>query len=119
MNSFQLKDRVIVNSGAVKGVSGKIVARSACTSNLTVLLDDGQTVNVMPYEVRHEGSLPTIDAPAKVLEMWGNLQQDLHRAAIADLRAALEVYVHENRGGGIDDIEISKFIDWLEARGKK
>lgn len=34
------------------------------------------------------------------------------------LRARLEEYCHERRGSGIDDIEIGKFLDWLEGKGE-
>lgn len=30
------------------------------------------------------------------------------------LRRLLEQYAHENRGGGVDDIEIDRFLEWIE-----
>lgn len=52
--NYKVNDRVVVNSGGVKNVSGTVRAVSRRTGGLTVNLDRpaGTRVNVMPYEVQ-------------------------------------------------------------------
>lgn len=58
MSEYKRGDRVVVNSGNVRGVAGTVVAQSKVTRSLTIKLDmpndRERVVNVMPYEVQRE-----------------------------------------------------------------
>jgi hypothetical protein len=58
-------DKVIVNSGAYRDVLGTVVRRSKRTGSLTVRVEGGQQIQVMPYEVALKTTPVTevLDAP--------------------------------------------------------
>jgi hypothetical protein len=80
--SYKSGDRVIVNSGVVRDVGGVVCSKSSRTQVLTVKLDNGPTVHVMPYECKPGETSP--EGKVAHVIAWARTLTDQQREELID-----------------------------------